>query len=52
LVGTGVVVAFRRFGEQHVDESAFPVDLSGAIELGQAQVVQLEPNASLLPPTN
>ena len=48
-VWAGFFASFGCFGEGGIDQGAFPIDLVGAIELGQEQGVELEPNAGVVP---
>jgi len=48
-VWPSVLTSFGRFGEGSIDKSTFPVDLIGAIEFGQEQRMELQPDAGLMP---
>ena len=48
-IWAGFFASFGCFGEGGVDQGAFPIDLIGAIEFGQKEGVQFQPDAGLVP---
>src|SRR5258708_20441939 len=48
-IGARVLAPFRRLGEGSVDQGTFPVDQVRAVEFGQQQGMQPDPDAGLVP---